>query len=172
MLSSFALSTMLCAQTVPAPSQASTGFIGTFQKHWTIAKGLALAVAEAMPAESYDFKPVPAEMSFGETMQHIAQANFGYCAFIGETKSPFQPVKDAKPTKASALKDLGDSFDYCTKTFEGLDETKLSQIRGTGERRFSSNEVMLGLMVHMSHHRGQAEVYLRLKGITPPEYKW
>jgi len=28
------------------------------------------------------------------------------------------------------------------------------------------------LLVHMAHHRGQAEVYLRLKGITPPPYKW
>jgi uncharacterized damage-inducible protein DinB len=24
----------------------------------------------------------------------------------------------------------------------------------------------------MAHHRGQTEVYLRLKGITPPQYKW
>jgi uncharacterized damage-inducible protein DinB len=28
------------------------------------------------------------------------------------------------------------------------------------------------VMSHMAHHRGQAEVYLRLKGITPPEYQW
>jgi uncharacterized damage-inducible protein DinB len=31
---------------------------------------------------------------------------------------------------------------------------------------------MLGVMIHMTHHRGAAEVYLRLKGITPPKYKW
>jgi hypothetical protein len=34
-------------------------------------------VAEAMPAESYDFKPNPEEMSFGELMIDIARSQLG-----------------------------------------------------------------------------------------------
>ena len=30
-----------------------------FAKHWQVAKEFSLAVAEAMPAEGYDFKPSP-----------------------------------------------------------------------------------------------------------------
>lgn len=49
-----------------------------------------------MPAESYGFKPAQPEMSFGELMLHIAQANYGYCAFIADTKSLYiEPAKDA-----------------------------------------------------------------------------
>jgi uncharacterized damage-inducible protein DinB len=174
----FSLAAFAGLNAAPVAAQAQEAhpnrvFIDSFQTHWRTAKGLALAVADAMPAESYSFKPVPAEMGFGEQVVHIAQANYGYCAFIGDTKSPYaEPVKDAKVEKAVALKDLEGSFDYCTKVFDGLDEGKLSQMHGEGKRRFTTMDVMLGVMTHMAHHRGQAEVYLRLKGITPPEYKW
>ena len=129
-------------------------------------------------------------MSFGEQMVHIAQANYGYCAFIADTKSPYgEPAKNAKVEKAAAIKDLGGSLSpwgscatpllvdatddsMIAVVFDGLEESKLSQMHGEGKGIFSTMDVMLGVMIHMTHHRGQAEVYLRLKGITPPEYKW
>ena len=159
-------------------AQTATGashglFLDSFQKHWSTAKELTLAVADAMPPESYDFKPVPAEMSFGEQMIHIAESSYFYCSYIADAKSPYpEPPKDAKVEKAAAMKDLGASFDYCSKVFDGLDETKLSQIHTSGKRSSSTIEVMMGAMVHMAHHRGQAEVYLRLKGVKPPQYKF
>jgi uncharacterized damage-inducible protein DinB len=172
------LTIWICLQTAtvlaqsPAPP-SSRPFIDHFQSHWTTAKELALAVADAMPAEDYNFKPVPAEMSFGEQMLHIASASSYYCAFIADTKSPYtEPAADAKVEKAAALKVLGDSFDYCSKVFDGLDESKLSQMHGKGNRSLATEEVMLEIMIHMAHHRGQAEVSLRLKGITPPKYRW
>ena len=36
----------------------------------------------------------------------------------------------------------------------------------------SKFELFWGGFTHAAHHRGQAEVYLRLKGITPPPYKF
>jgi uncharacterized damage-inducible protein DinB len=169
----FACSQIMFAESASQDSPSHRQFIDTFQKHWSTAKDLATAVADAMPTESYDFKPTPPQMSFGELMVHIAQANYGYCAFIADAKSPYpEPAKDVKIQKAAAIKDLGGSFDYCTKVFDGLAEANLSQIHSSGKRSFSTLDTMLGVMVHMSHHRGQAEVYLRVKGITPPEYKW
>jgi uncharacterized damage-inducible protein DinB len=157
----------LFAQTA---GSTSNRFVQDFEKHWTTAKALAVAVAQAMPAEDYSFKPVPAEMSFGEQMMHITAANYGYCAFLGGSKSSYQKPQNA--TKEEIVKGLGDSFDYCSKVFDGVTDAQLDQIRGTGDHAVDEREVMLGALVHMSHHRGQSEVYLRLKGITPPEYKW
>jgi uncharacterized damage-inducible protein DinB len=153
--------------------QPAKPFIDAFQKRWSVAKGLAVAVADAMPAESYDFRPVPEEMSFGEQIIHIAAANYGKCAFIGDAKSPYvESAEGAKIEKTTAVKDLAASFDYCTKVFDGLDEAKLYQMRTWGNGRFNNVDLMLGALIHMTHHRGQAEVYLRAKGITPPKYKW
>jgi len=41
---------------------AESDFKAMFVKHWQVAKEFTLAVAEAMPAESYDFKPNPEEL--------------------------------------------------------------------------------------------------------------
>ncbi len=150
----------LAAEEGAAPNKFGQDFL----KHWTIARQLTTAVAEAMPAESYDFKPNPEEMSFGEQMVHIASANYSYCSRIGGGKSPFtKPEKSDKPT---ALKALDDSFGFCADAVQGAKD--LDVMRGP----MSVRETMLGAYAHMAHHRGQAEVYLRVKGIKPPAYKF
>jgi hypothetical protein len=58
----------------PHVSQPNNQFVDTFQKRWANVRDLALQLADAMPAESHDFKPVPAERSFGEQIFPIAQA--------------------------------------------------------------------------------------------------
>lgn len=135
-----------------------------FMKHWTVARGLTIAVAEAMPDDKYDFKPVPPEMSFGEQMVHIAAANYSYCARMSGSKSPY--VKPEKSDKATAVKLLGESFDYCATQVQGASDPDM--MRGPMDVR----EIMLGAYAHMAHHRGQAEVYLRLNNVTPPQYKF
>ncbi|MBK5294063.1 MAG: hypothetical protein JJE04_20600 [Acidobacteriia bacterium] len=54
---------------------ADNGDKAIFARHWQVSKEFTLAVAEAMPAEGYDFKPHPEEMSFGKLMIHIADEN-------------------------------------------------------------------------------------------------
>lgn len=155
-----------------ATPAAAGVFAQDFSKHWTTAKDLTIAVAEEMPTEDYGFKPVPEEMSFGEQMMHIADANYGYCAFMSDAKSPFVEMpKDAKVEKAEAVKQLAGSFDYCSAVFSKVTEAQLDATHGSGERKPTTRDLMLSVLIHMAHHRGQAEVYLRLKGIKPPDYK-
>ena len=52
---------------LPVTAAADDGFKAMFTKHWKVAKEFTLAVADAMPAEDYDFKPNPEELSFGRT---------------------------------------------------------------------------------------------------------
>lgn len=152
---------MFAADEAAAPSK----FQQEFLKHWTTAKDLATAVADAMPADGYSFKPNPEEMSFGEQIVHIAGANYTYCSTrLTGAKSPFQ--KPATIDKPTAMKVLADSFDYCTEAISGVKD-----LDAPG-KPMSAREVMLGVYGHMAHHRGQAEVYLRVKGIKPPQYKF
>lgn len=162
--------TLILSAADAASSQKS--FVDDFEKHWKSARQLAVAVAEAMPAESYAFKPTPEEMSFGEQMVHITESVFGYCAFsnFAEAKSPYK--KPAQIEKETTVKNLGEAFDYCSGVIKGMPEGGLEKAHGQAPRQFNTREVLFGLLVHMAHHRGQAEVYLRLKGITPPPYKW
>lgn len=140
-----------------------------FAKHWVSAKELTVAVAEAMPAESYTFKPNPEEMSFGEQIAHIGAANLGYCGRMGGAK-PTMANKPESMEKAAIVKFVGETFDYCATTVGGIKD--FDKQMGPEGKQIGVREVMLGAFTHMAHHRGQAEVYLRVKGVKPPSYKF
>lgn len=164
---------LLIAGMIAAPLFAQEGVTQTkfgqeFLKHWTTARTLTNAVAQAMPPDGYDFKPNPEEMSFGEQILHIAGANYSYCSRIAGGKSPY--IKPDRTDKATAVKVLDESFNYCAQQVEAAKD--LDVMRGPEGKQVSLREVMLGAYAHMAHHRGQAEVYLRVKGIKPPTYQF
>jgi uncharacterized damage-inducible protein DinB len=47
---------------------------------------------------------------------------------------------------------------------------KLDAVVGTANRKMTGFEWLWAYFTHTAHHRGQLEVYLRLKGIKPPDY--
>lgn len=164
---SLAICALLSCSAFAADEAGSSKAAAEFAKHFATAKELTLLVADAMPAENYDFKPNPEEMSFGEQVVHIAQGNYGYCTRLsGAKSSPF--AKPAKIDKETAMKIVGESFDYCAGVLTPLTDAQLNEMRG----QMTVRETALGAMTHMAHHRGQIEVYLRLKNIKPPTYKF
>lgn len=139
-------------------------------KHWEASKALSLAVAAAMPDDSYSFKATEAEMTFGGQMNHIALANGSYCSAAIGSKSPIG--KPADDTKATATKNLTTAYDYCIDGLKELTDADLPKMMKRGNGEMSKFELFWGGFTHSAHHRGQAEVYLRLKGVTPPSYKF
>jgi uncharacterized damage-inducible protein DinB len=152
---------------------AETDYKAMFAKHWQISKEFTMAVAEAMPAEYYDFKPTPEEMSFGQLMIHIADSNSGAFAWAAETKALAKPSGTDKQT---ALTFLADSFDQCAKDFAATTPAQLARVvdiaDALGKRQTTELEVIFWAFTDTAHHRGQAEVYLRLKSIKPPGYRF
>jgi uncharacterized damage-inducible protein DinB len=147
-----------------------------FVHDWQISKQFTIDVADAMPAEFYGFKPNPDEMTFGEQMLHIAVSNVFRFQQITGMQPPF-PVdlsKPLNPDKANVLKVLGQSFDY---VMEALPRITPEQLQRTwhipswkGRNDPDGRAMILNMFVHTAHHRAQCEVYLRAKGIKPPDY--
>ena len=153
-----------------ASAQDSHALVDAMVKHYQSSRELTLAVADAMPAENYSFKATDAEMSFGEQMNHIANANVNYCATAMDAKSPFGKLEDA--SKAAAVKNLNTAYDFCIEGLKKINDAGLTRMVGAVGRQTTAFERFWGGFTHTAHHRGQAEVYLRLKGITPPQYKF
>jgi len=146
-----------------------------FVTDWRISKQFTIAVAEKMPAASYDFKATPEERSFGEQMVHIAGSLFERFNQI----SGIAPVRSAVPktiTKEFAIEWLNQSFDYVIQVLPKLTDDQLSRVRfkvdfeGRPGPEIDGRDMIVNIFVHVAHHRAQCEVYLRLKGIAPPEY--
>jgi hypothetical protein len=53
------MTVLLLAASSLAGDRLENDFKAIFVKHWQISKEFTLAVAEAMPADSYNFKPNP-----------------------------------------------------------------------------------------------------------------
>ena len=147
-----------------APAEAA----GEYSKHFGALRELSIAVAQAMPAERYNFRPHPESMDFGALISHIATTNYQFCAGLKDSAPPSLPV----PTgKEPIVKFLSDSFDYCSDVIPKLTEDQLSKPHDSPDGRLPGREVLLAMFVHVAHHRGQAEIYLRGNGIRPPSYR-
>jgi uncharacterized damage-inducible protein DinB len=155
---------------------AESDFKAMFAKHWQIAKEFTLAVAEAMPAEGYKFKPNPEELSFGQLMVHIATQNSNSCATATGTKPLAELSNEAlspETDKQTAIKFLTISFDKCAKDLDATPpeqwNKEVYKFRG---QPVLASEALWYTFTHMAHHRGQAEVYLRMKNIKPPAWRF
>ena len=163
----FALSIILLF-TPLAGGQPPSVAAGEYARHFAALNQLSVAVALAMPADQYGFRPHPESMDFGELMSHIAGTNYQFCAGLKDSNPPTLP---APSDKDGVVKFLSDSFTYCDGIISSLTEAQLSAVHSSPDGRLPGREVLLAMYVHVAHHRGQAEIYLRDKGIRPPSYR-
>ena len=157
----------LTSLTAFAADPGLSKFAAEFGKRWAVTRKLAIGVAEAMPATDYGFRPNPAIMSFSEQMSHIALINYAFCAGLKDKDAP----EIGTPTDKDGIVQLMEnSFDYCSDVIAAITDQQLDSVHQSPDGRLNGREVLLALYVHMAHHRGQAEIYLRTKGIKPPPY--
>ncbi len=140
--------------------------------HWATTSTYTLAVAQQMPEDQYGFKPTDAQMTFGQQMMHIANANGYFFGKMTGVKGPALGDPKAPITKAGVISALKSSFDFAQAQLDKATDASLMSIVDTGDGKMTMFEgVLLGLD-HTAHHRAQTLVYLRLKGIVPTEYKF
>ena len=127
-----------------------------------------VAAAEAMPAEKYNFKPMPEMNTFAHLVMHIAQSNNGLCSKISDTPAPEAKLADTDP-KDKLVAALKASFEYCSTALEKVDDSKLGdQMMLFGNRPFSRAAVLIILSDDWYDHYGAQATYLRLNGILTP----
>ena len=153
--------------------EASRAVVDDLVKHWQVSKDLSLAVAKAMPEADYSFKPANAEFGFADQMGNIALVNVLSCTMALGTRAPerFQSAFD-KPmdsTKAGIAKSLTVAYDYCIDGLKQMNDADLLRMAVIAGRSESKLDIFWGAYAHATLGLGKADVYLRLKGITPPD---
>jgi len=150
---------------------------GDLLTDWQQQKRMMMGIAEAMPEETYKFKPTEAQRTYAEQILHIAGANVYLMQHLGgAAAAPQVDTTDftvfglPATSKAVVLKALSEGYDYGIAVLQEFsDEQLLETIAGP---RYLGNVTRVKMAYFTLSHAmdiyGQMAVYLRLNGVTPP----
>jgi len=146
-------------------------FKKTFPQAWQRSIDYTQRVAQAMPADKYDFKPEEGFMSFGEQLLHIA-GNVEYLTekISGEKVSFYDRDRSASLNKAEIISILQEANSYIAGLILNISQETLQEKVIFGNVEMSRENMFYLLRDHQTHHRGQTVVYLRLNKIEVPAY--
>jgi hypothetical protein len=128
-----------------------------------------LGAITAMPADKFNYKPTPEQMSFAHLVVHIIGSNNSLCAKVADVAAP--KVEEAKETdaKEKLLAAATASFDFCGEALGKMDDSKLGDsVELFGGKQFPRAMAALGLASGWADHYAAAAMYLRLNNILPP----
>jgi uncharacterized damage-inducible protein DinB len=143
-----------------------------YRNVWQRASDYMLEVAEAMPANKYNFKPLEGSMTFHEQLTHVVgNLSFLTSRITGERPDFFKSKKPEELSKEEMIVVVGEALKYVRLLVEEADDQMLREnIEFRGEKMTKENIFYL-MRDHASHHRGQAILYLRMNGIEAPMYR-
>jgi uncharacterized damage-inducible protein DinB len=142
-----------------------------------------LTIAEDIPEDKYNFRPMPDSRSVAELLAHIAVSNtfqkevhqnrlttmagFDFPALM-KRLSAEEKMPRTKAQLVELLKAEGESW---AKWMEGLDDSFLGEVLhmppgGTPPSR-TRFDMILSVKEHEMHHRGQLMMIERMLGIVP-----
>ncbi len=179
------LAATLAALLPPTAAAAQTpDFRAEITGQFEAAARKIVALAEAMPAESYGWSPMEGTMSVAHMYMHVASYNYMYphlnlgieppgaLAARGDdvvgTLFDYESLEDEVTTKNQALPILVASMDHVRKVIAGMSDADLAAPTELYGRDVASWAVLLQLVTHMNEHLGQAIAYARMNRVVPP----
>jgi uncharacterized damage-inducible protein DinB len=137
------------------------------------AKTYTLQVADLMPENVYNFKPVEGEMSFKEQLIHIGKNIYWLSStYISETDDPVKKMElnINSLTKDQVLQFVSGAYDHAISSVKAVDVKSLSKEFSWSGGKMNKIQFLNLIQDHQTHHRGQLIVYLRLNKLQPPRY--
>jgi hypothetical protein len=155
------------------PSQSIAQAVTRFENN-------LLALAEAMPADKYNFAPTkdlfkpgsPADFAtvrtFAQQLAHVSGEPFRLLAPFGVAPDPGVDPKtfDGLTSKDDIVKALKASFDYQNKVIATI--TPANALTPAGPRNATLISSLISILNDDGDHYGQMVEYLRMNGLIPP----
>ena len=128
-----------------------------------------VATAEEMPEGKYGYHPTPEQMTFGKTIEHVAEVNNFACAKFSDLSAPKGPKAAEADGKIKLIEGLKASMDFCAEAFSKLTDAKLAEpVTIFGGRRTTRLGAAMEVTNDLIDHYAALAVYLRLNQLLPP----
>ncbi len=148
----------------PAPNPVSTKLREILDDY----SKFLVATGEVMPAEKYSYHPTPEQMTFGKSIDHVAEVNNFACSRISGVAAP-EGAKLNETDKAKLVEELKASMDLCKQAFSKLTDSNLGDmVPWFGGRKVARVSAALEVTNDLIDHYAALAVYLRLNGLLPP----
>ena len=147
---------------------------------WNEMEKKVVSLADALPPEKYNWRPLPDMRSVSEMLIHIANGNellLGIStgaltgAAVNKQIAANAALEKVPATKAAIRTRLLNSFAAVRKELEAARAGNLAQERLFFGATSSQRGVLTRLETHVAEHLGQAITYARLCGIRVPAGK-
>jgi uncharacterized damage-inducible protein DinB len=142
-----------------------------YDGEWLHVSRQLVALAEAMPAEKFNWRPAPGVRSTSEVFMHIAVANFYLLSITGPKLPPeinssnLEKTVTSKPQVVRWLKQSLDAVKDARGRLKPGDLERKVKVQG---RDATVDGMYLRIIVHANEHMGQLIAYARVNGVVPP----
>jgi uncharacterized damage-inducible protein DinB len=158
-------------QTATPPNPELEGIWEGYDGEWGHVSRQLIALAEAIPADKYTWRPAPGVRSISEVFMHIALANF-YLLSVTGPRMPSDIISvDMEKTvksKAEVIRFLDRSLNAVKTARAQLKPGDLEHKVKIEGKTVPVDGMYLRIIVHDNEHMGQLVAYARMNGIVPP----
>jgi len=130
-----------------------------------------LRLAEATPADKFNWRPAPDVRSFAEVFLHVSAANYNLYKLVGTPSPSTIDVKNLEKSttdKAKVIATLKDSFAHARKAITDMPDANLDKSLDWFGGKNTQRGILLFIVRHAAEHLGQSIAYARFAGIVPP----
>ncbi|MGA8764348.1 MAG: DinB family protein [Candidatus Sulfotelmatobacter sp.] len=171
---------LLAAAAVPVVSQANpykdgtpgvTGYRSEVLAEVMIQEDKFNRLAEAIPAEKFNWRPSPDVRSFAEVFLHVSAANYNLYKLVGTPPPAGLDIKTLEKSttdKAKVMATLKDSFDHARKAITDMPDADLQKSMDWFGGKNTERGILLFIVRHAAEHLGQSIAYARFVKIVPP----
>jgi uncharacterized damage-inducible protein DinB len=141
-----------------------------YDGEWGHVSRQLIALAEAIPADKYSWRPAPGVRSVSEVYMHIAMANFWLLSVTGP-KMPADLTEDMEKSvtaKADVISWLKRSLDAVKTARAQLKPGDLERKVKVAGKEVTVDGMYLRIIIHDNEHMGQLIAYARMIGVVPP----
>ena len=154
-----------------AQTDSLEGLWQGYDGEWGHVSRQLVALAEAIPAAKYSWRPAAGVRSTSEVLMHIVIANFGLLAVTGPKVPPELKSVEMEKTvtdKAQVIEWLKRSQEAVKNARAHVTAADLTRKVRVNNRDATVDGMYLRIIVHANEHMGQLVAYARMNGVTPP----
>lgn len=161
---------LFCSLSLLINAQDNNQYIEDYLTKWDNTEKYLLDVVKAMPEDKMDYKPTETSKSFRDISTHIV-SNMVWLSTDYLGASGFESdYKNRDINKEELIQLITSSCNYAREALKKYPQDSLYKTHDFFSGPMNTIQIMRLMNDHLTHHRGQLALYLRMNDIAVPRY--